>query len=263
MEKILIALIHNNEELRLRKLRPLIKSITIPSKQILFYEPPIQVENRFKFFKVFMVSIRYLFVSISWSFFCKAPTYKPIFREIFNVYKTKKRYLDYKRKVGIVHEISLKHLRSWHHMVKNDFDYLVVFESDTVISDLDQFCAILGQGLEFLRSKKNTLLLLGNGYQLKELNVRLDEVKVQGNFTIIDHGLTNTLFAYAVHRRAAQLILKEISNYPSFIPFIAMDWLINHSFIKLEGKNIVFNTLICNKEIVEHGSRIGKNSSWQ
>ena len=246
-------------------IRPSIEALKVESQEISFFTPPVQKENHFSFISILRNSCMYFHVVKKYnSYLMKSKSnYHLIIREIFNVYLSRKRYLDYKRKVGVIHEISLKHLRSWQFLIDQDFDYLLVFESDSEIKDLKKLSTTLVSGINFLDNNVNTLFLLGEGFSFEKLGIENLPILTQEGLHVVDLGITNTLFAYMIHRDAARLIVREINSFPSDIPFISFDWLVNLSFINLKEKNLKFKTLISSNNVVNHGSRLGRNPSWQ
>jgi GR25 family glycosyltransferase involved in LPS biosynthesis len=159
--------------------------------------------------------------------------------------------------------VSLKHQTAWQQFQESDSDALLVLESDAAwIEDASEEIAEL---LDLLPGSGPTYLNLAGGLELEQLGIELltktMEVAPRPNTKAFSKPVTNTSCAYAINQDLADSFLSYIKSFPEQ-ESLGIDWLINAVFLELARQRQEVTCVHSYPPILHHGSMTGISSSW-
>jgi hypothetical protein len=265
-QEFIIALIHNNEKDRLSNIIPKLKELKLNMYKKTIIEYATQNKIEYSFLQVIKCTLLFVITSIKWhKYLNKKINLSFIFESlaILSSFSTYKKYIKHRYKLAITHEISSKHLTALRDFVDSNSNYVLIFESDAEIYDVNKLENALLESIELFDIYVNSYALIAEGFNDSKLGIREIPKKLNGSFYIYDKPFSNTLCAYFMNRETAKLILNEILTYPCDVPFFGFDWLFNYSFIRLVKKGRQIKCLTYNGKLVGHGSLIETTQSWQ
>jgi len=254
--RITFALIHNFEMERLAYLRPILDLISknFEAKFIEVHEQRMPVKNDIQF-KI--RKIRNLLIECRWSYANSSTRGLRLglrlARGIISAVLTKLS-LDNKIKFCIEDMVSRKHLKVLEKFVESDSEFLVVFESDTVVSNLESLHKTLSY--IFSSAEQIDFFMISWPYSIKDLLLteKYTQIERAPGIHSIDLFTTNTLSAYAISQNLASEILAWFnSSMRDLAPPI--DWAFNQVFFELNRSNLLPpRTLFANPESATNGS---------
>ena len=269
--KIIISLIHNNEEERLSLVRPQINDLILKLKnkmEVRFCE--ISWQPILKPASLYVGLLKDL---ASWELSREWAKHREITNKLLLIdflFLIKKEFIKYILKPEISKEwlntctkelfLSEKHLKAFTLALEDKADYLLVFESDTVFKkdSIDKISALL-DNLE-TTNKIPTYIDLAGGIQINELKIDKLELKKDKDFRYYKKPVTNTTGCYLVNQGQ----LKIFNNYLATTPmlrYIAADWLLNKLFMLQIKTGIISECRHANPPFFNHGSVTGEFQS--
>jgi hypothetical protein len=166
--------------------------------------------------------------------------------------------------------VSRKHIETLDKFLDSESDYLVVFESDSVIQYLEQLCAQIIKSASYSNSYE--ISLFNSHFTLDELgisprNVAKKERIYQSKETTSEihaysvlHLHTNTLCCYGIPRQLA-LALKPKLELIEKRPLPPADWMFDQAFDLVYEENktskIEFRSTFFYPPLVDNGSLLG------
>lgn len=262
-KKILISLIHNNNQDRLSYIKPkiekLIDLIGYNHKVDLIessYQPSIK---GISFATFFIKEIIFFILDRKWTkyrgykekpFIIKFPFFMLILlKKIFN----KKEYNNLKRVYEIEIYLNNKHTKSYLYAIENKYDYLFVFEDDVIFKDdsLEKFSSFI----DSLPIPRNDFLYvdMAGGLNLEDLRIDKLNYKNDNLFKYFSKSVTNTSACYLMNMRQFEYSYFVILQNPLF-RYLPSDWLLNAIFIKQEKDQIKTDCFHFYPSIFSHGS---------
>jgi len=258
-----VVLIHNEEVERLKSIRPALKNI-VKKTSAVYLEISSQKLIKRSPIKILTRQLKYFRLQVKWAAYVKASDINFVkvnfllFKHKFGLNFIRK---EGSHRVAIEHAVSVKHLEAISNFVSrgSEEDFLVVFESDAIIDNME----ILLNAISFAREQKNKNIfyLFSSYFSPKELNLdlRLIEKTIHSNFSIVRYPryITNTSCCYGLTFELAQEIIGSVklSSKELYLP---LDWLINISFYNLfkkHKKNLRgMETIFFDPSPVTHGS---------
>jgi hypothetical protein len=196
-------------------------------------------------------------------------------REILRSAKHRKRApFTFFVQVKIEDEVSRKHIETLDKFLESESDYLVVFESDSVIRYLEQLCAQIIKSAT--HSNSYEISLFNSHFTLDELGIsprnlakkeRMYQSKETQSeiyaYTVLQLH-TNTLCCYGIPRQLA-LALKQKLELIEKRPLPPADWMFDQAFDLVyeenENTKIELRSTFFYPPFVENGSLLGTYTS--
>lgn len=284
MEQLLFVIIHNNEPSRLLYLHDALKKVAsiLISKgiEIKMLEIGAKQIPEFSNYKFLNRNVQNSWHGLKHQ---KIPLTTKILRHTKFLYLTGVEFVSSKRnrdsitklrarinKSKIEDEVSRKHIEALRliNSTYSSINYMVVFESDSVITEESIFCEEISR---MVRSRdNNTLYMFNSHHSLDELsagNVRRVAVKrieligseINSTKSFSLGGLaTNTLCCYGTSRLLANKLLFEIDSKESE-PLPPADWMFDHHLRTIQNKypEILFETRFYFPPLIKNGSLVG------
>ena len=280
MQKVLIALIHNEEQSRLEYLNNELELIKLMLIRWGYFPRIIKVggggaSNRESYSKYAIVRrmlnneiyaiknldfgqvsrFAHLCRQIKQLVFLMIQYYKP-----FNAKRLNQRF----NKIRIEDEVSRKHLSVMSEFLKAEEDYLVVFESDSIISNREALCLEIRELIDRPDTKKITLF--NSHFSFEELNISPEVARLVWSDHIsnlkyeVPFLATNTLCSYGMSKVFASVLMAQFEKKNKF-PLPPADWMFDQAFkeitIFMNGVTRDFKTVFYYPPLVENGSLKG------
>jgi hypothetical protein len=275
-QKILISLIHNNDDERLSIIRPQIENLISQlnkKSNVVFLEMSEQpVFSSINLFTAILRDIMFWRLDRDWK------RYREIRNNIFLydlfllIFKIIKKYIfqiySYKKIIktsSIEIFVTDKHIRSFLGAFEDKYDYLLIFEDDAIFKDnsvnrlLDLF--------EDLEDQNKPLYIdLAGGFSFAELRVDRLNLLEDSGFIHFSKPVTNTACCYLINRKQIEIFNLYIMKNP-VLRYLSIDCLMNRLFIlqyesTKRGEGGVTFCYHSIPSIFGHGSMIGKFKSW-
>lgn len=262
-----VALVHNNEIERLNYLRPNLKqlcdNLKIPEPLEYSYQSLRELSWPSLFYRAFVYSLirgrheTYLDCNHQW---------KAIYQELRSHFRSLikfKNYGLYRKHISIESAVSKKHFYLFSKFVDSKADYLLVFENDAIIENLNSLVSSLSELTRYVEPRNYVFGILGGGlshFQLHTTNVAQKKI---GNLIYSDKAYTNTAVAYVITRNFATILNQKYQESNSIKQSIPIDWLLNSFFAELSHQGIQSSAIQFEHDPVIHGSRVGLFKSWQ
>lgn len=264
--KILLGIVHNNEQERLDYLLNELPKLQNPGFYFQIIDYGIQVEKSINLVSTLKKTFSVLDYTIRWAKYTKQSIFKKLKGEV----RTQMSFMlggkagrKKLRKINIICDaVSRKHFGLMEDFLEGDAEYLIVLESDALLPDpvkMNQSLALLtlSQSSDF---PLWVSFVQPNPKSQGEIKGFLDSAS---GLITQEKPWSNTACAYMVNRKLASLFINKHSNrINSKYPALPIDWLLNSTFLHLtkaeleSGRYFEFDT-----GPVIHGS-IQTSSSW-
>ena len=284
MAQLLIALIHNNEEQRLKYLRGKLDEIEMSlirsGSEVCRIEIgnlPAKKFGTIAFVKRIFKNEKYY---ISKRKLKPMPKVLRVSRIVFfltrnfvlQVFKSEKKKDDFKRqffrKLRIEDEVSRAHLIAIEEFLESKSDYLVVFESDAVVRDSGKLCIEINRHAEFTKSLE--ICLFNCHFTFDELGITPpssegNNIPNEKPLPEIAHEIpfltTNTTCCYGMPRQLAILLKSKIEGQQQNGALPPPDWMFDEAFREIDEQNKMdkrtSKSVFYFPTLVENGSLIG------
>ena len=271
MSKLLISLIHNNEEMRLSYIKPHINKLVSDLKETMnvqFLEisqqPDLEpVSLRLGFFR----NLMYWKLNREWMSYKKTANKFFLYSFLVFIFNSIKTYAfnpniskKWLKSCAIEMIVTDKHIRAFANALENKADYLLVFEDDAVFKD-DSINKLLDLLKELDTDKKPTYIDLAGGCDFDDLGIDKIESKRNEKFRYYSKPVTNTACCYLVNQKQLEQFNYFLTRKPT-LRYIGIDWLLNKLFILQSKKNILSNCRHSDPPIFSHGSVTGEFKPW-
>ena len=141
--------------------------------------------------------------------------------------------------------------------------FALVLESDAEIFDVNKLEKFLLQVIKCYQLTDQIFVVVGEGLEYSKLGINSIPKLNFDSLYLYDRAFSNTTVAYFLNKKTAHLIVEEILQYPTHMPFVGSDWLLNYAFIRLNKKKEVIRCITPKEVVIGHGSRTGISESWQ
>jgi len=257
---ILIAIVHNNELIRLNYLRPKMqKVLTLLTENAIVMEcctsleiAPTKLDFILRDLKMKMLRFRFdSFVQQTLNSEFRHSKFKKI-SQIFRSSQTNRS--RYFAELDLV----VKHIEAWEHFLNSSASHLVLLESDAIISDEKNLAEFLNNLCDI---SSEDFVSLSWPFTTSQLGIRDSSIEHRPNYFQVGILITNTTAGYVLSRNLAAKLVKVIQE-SRLERLLAIDWLMNQVFMQIQkqdGKNR--NTIVPNRELVINGSLVGRYES--
>ena len=221
---IMLTLIHNNEIERLEYIRPILDSIC-NTKLINFSF--FEVSNQSNIYYSPLIIIKCFFVKQN--FVKLIRLFKSAVKTLPSRDLIASKFKEIESQVAAEDHLSRKHKITYEQFLETDCEFLLVFESDSVFVDSKTFVSELISVISII--DKNTIVLIGGLYSIKELKLTAQKSYLYNDFSIhvVPGHHTNTTVGYLLDRHVARSLL---ANWPDKEPYGPIDWLIKRNLEK-------------------------------
>ena len=271
MTKIVVALIHNNNEERNARVRPnvekladqLRKSFEVESLEF-SYQPNLVPHTKVT---AFLRDVLFEFLERRWQVYLERPSWS-WFKTVRNLRKVASRYLNNPedaarccRSGAIDAFVTNKHLRSWEACMERGADYLIVLEDDAVFhcDSIDRITSALDKALY---ARRPAYIDLAGGFSASTLQIEHLARERDDRFVQYRKMVTNTACAYLLNSNMIERSLSILLSRP-YYRLITIDWLMNRLFMDLEDSGIHGLCFHTDPLALQHGSFTGDFSAWE
>lgn len=269
--KIVVTLIHNNDQERLSAIRgniqELVSTLNNRGYQTIYFESHYQPEitEKEKFFvESFIKSIAYWKIGRNWNKYKKSKNRFLPFDLAVLIARLIKNYSFKNRRDKIIrrHKVEIfltnKHIESLNTAAKEKADIMIAFEDDAVFKE-DSIKKIVSLLENYGQDEKKIYFDLAGGCNLQELGYENILERKEGNVHFYSKLVTNTTCAYIINRKTYLACIDFVIKKPHY-RYIAIDWLCNAFFMHRETKDEGIVSLCAHSHppILEHGSATGK-----
>lgn len=268
-KKVLISLVHNNNQDRLSYIKPnLGKLINIAGDKykVDFLESSYQPSLKgMRFSLFFLKEFIFFILDRKWTKYRKYSQKPFVIKFPFFIINLLKKYLNKQIYCNLkrIYEIEIyltgKHIRSYLDAIENNYDYLIVFEDDVIFKD-DSF-EKFSKFLDILPSFNDNLLYvdIAGGLSLEDLKVDKLNYKNDDLFKYFSKPVTNGTACYLMNRKQFEYAYSIILKNP-LLRYLPSDWLLNTIFLKQEKDQIASDCCHFYPNLFSHGS---VNGSYQ
>lgn len=264
MKKIVISLIHNNNEDRLAYIRPKIKSLMFELQNIVDVEYYEFFGDKYIGDINFISSIKrdwfYLKLNRDWNDYKKSKNRLLVFDFFIFIFKTFLRYFvknkreKYLKFFKVECYITKNHILSLLNAQGQSADYLLVFEDDAIFKP-DSINKLVDLINNNKRNNDNIPLYvdLAGGNNLDEIKVKRLEYKRDSFFRYYKKPITDTVCCYLINKKQIDIFCRFLDKFPK-LSYIGIDWMFNKIFIMEERDNIKTLCFHSDPSFFEHGS---------
>jgi len=198
-----------------------------------------------------------------------------ILKFVLQVFKSAKKRDDFKRqffrKLRIEDEVSRAHLKGLEEFLESKSDYLVVFESDSVVRDSEKLCNEINRHAKL--TKLLEICLYNSHFSFEELGINHKnlpqnegiEIPSAKSFPEIAREIpfltTNTTCCYGMSRQLAYLLKSKIESQHQKGALPPPDWMFDEAFREIDKQNNrekrTSKSVFYFPTLVENGSLIG------
>ena len=265
-QTVFISLVHNYEHDRLSRILPKLSKLQIGSNQILLKQYSKQTIKNYKFLQVLKHLFFFTWLYIKWTIYLGKKKSWSFIKEVLVIFKPltgREQYKNFKKRLAITNEATQKHVTLLTEFICSPAVYALVLESDAEIFDVNELEKFLLQVIKCYDLSDHIFGVVGEGLDYSKLGINSIPMLDFGSLYLYDRAFSNTTVAYFLNKKTADLIVKEILQYPVHVPFVGSDWLLNYAFIKLNKKKKIIKCIIPKEAVIGHGSRAGSSESWQ
>lgn len=264
--KICIALIHNNDQVRLKYIRPLLEKLKkelSPRYEAEIFEISEEIdETSHKTWVMIWTKLLYWKINREW---IRYKLLKPrsilldvaiLSRRLILAFFNRKWE---NRRTMIQAFVIDKHLKSWNTFLDKKADYSIFFEDDAIFKT-DTVLRLKTFLQELNKYKDRPIYLDFAGGNTPEVNkVHKLELKRSKYKIYYKKPVTNTACVYLMNRLSAQIFYIELLRFP-WLRIIGIDWILNKMFILTASK---YNYLCFHADpyIFDNGSITGAYKS--
>lgn len=239
--RINICLIHNYEKDRIKNIQILIKKLVneLEKKNIEITLSEVSYQNDYNayyenFFKSFVLILRKYYILLKWYRYLKLRQMKilllffliglQILKEITKIKKLYKRFY-------IEDSLTRKHINALTEFRNVDeYDYLLVFESDAIFNPLQ-----ISQAIPFIKNNQVDWCVLGGEFDCKDLLLDRILSYQKNQYYITQKPVTNGTTAYLISKSFVNTLnLLEVHSSKQYKLFIPADFFLNSLFINLK-----------------------------
>jgi hypothetical protein len=271
MPKVILALIHNNNEDRNQVIWPLLINL----KEFLAkkgsdshfldvsYQPHLTPHSGVL---AFMRDFLYHFVDRDWLRYREVRSLFPLrhLSGFFVKILAKGRYSNgsaWRRSSAVETALSDKHIRAWSAFLDTDADFLFCFEDDAVFKeDSNQRIALLLESLYSEYFDRPIYVDLAGGCALDELQIQALQTQRDSLFRHYSRPVTNTTCAYLMSRPLVEKFHETLVKRP-WLRLLGADWMLNALMIRLQKDGVSCDCMHADPSIFIHGSVSGKYAS--
>lgn len=272
--KIMLALIHNNNEQRNAYLRPRLAEL---SAMLSNYFDVNQAEISYQAqlvphsLKVSIYRELICFQLMNAFYSSNKIGGRNKIKEIIGFLRhIAKRYFLYRGKDLVLHQrksatevfVTDKHISAWRNFLDSDSDILLCFEDDVILPKdsarelvtlLEQRIVEMCIGAEFID--------LAGSFDIQVLDNTAIKSLPNQRLNAYFPGFSNTACSYLLTKGMAKLFYAELGKN-ALLRLIAVDWLINKLFILLSKSNDEYHCFHAKPPYFLHGSASGAYLSW-
>jgi hypothetical protein len=272
MPKLILALIHNNNEQRNAVIKPRLALLTellekkgVPSYYVdISYQPQIVAHTPAL---AFIRDVLYHFVDHEWLRYRDLRLRSPMrynagfLRKIF----FRGRYSNgsaWRRSSSIETAVTDKHIRAWLAFLETDADFLICFEDDAVFKeDSNLRIALLLESLYSEYLDRPIYVDLAGGCALDALQIQALQTQRDSLFRHFKRPVTNTACAYLMSRSLVAKFHETLVVRP-WLRLLGVDWMMNALMVHLQRGGINCNCMHADPTIFNHGSVSGEYAPW-
>jgi len=270
--KILVSLIHNNNQDRLLIIKPNIDKLIFELRKNnnvefseISWQPNLEpVSHKLGFFRDLM----YWKLNREWTKYRENKNLFLIFDFFLFILRMIKKYIfnsnitrNWLQSCAIELFVSSKHINAYKIALENKADYLLVFEDDAIFKEesLNKLVG-LSNNLE-INDKSPIYIDLGGGCNFNELKIDNLELRRDKNFRYYKKPVTNTACCYLVNQEQLKLFNNYLVKNP-ILRYIGIDWLLNKMFIMQSKAGVVSTCFHADPHFFNHGSVTGQFKPW-
>lgn len=272
--KIVIALIHNNDENRLTYIKPKINALIIELQKEMsvdFFEVSWQPDLKpVKLRTAFFRDVMYWKLDREWNRYKKTKNnfflidfqsiVKNSIRKYFLNSDVARRWA---RACAIEMYVTDKHLRAFSGALECRADYLLCFEDDAVFMEYSIRNVV--RSLNDLKNRPNEIPIyidLAGGCQLKDIKIGKLESKRDGNFIYYSKSVTNTACCYLTNRVQLENFMYFLTRHP-LLRYVGIDWCMNKLFMLQSKHGSKSDCFHAYPHFFKHGSVTGECKPWE
>lgn len=280
MQKLLIALIHNEEAVRLKYLNNEIELIKLRLQRWGYLPRIIKIggggykrknHSKHAILRRMVINETYVIKNLDLRGADRILQICRIFKKILKVMcrnyllPSSKEISNAFRKIQIEDEVSRKHLLVLEKFSNSEEDYLIVFESDSLVINREEFCLEIHETIQ--RAESKTISLFNSHFPLDELNIlsknlklirskHMSNLKYEAPFLA-----TNTLCSYGMAKNIASIFLEKCKENTKN-PLPPADWMFDQAFKEISfAFPHEYKTIFFYPSLVENGSLKGRYTS--
>lgn len=256
--KLMISLIHNNDEARLRQIIPFLNQLkaNLPSG---FQAELIEISKQPEII-AYPLWLTLLTKCFYWQINRQWQSYKLIKPRniILDLVILLRRLIltslhqNYEnRRLAVYAILTNKHLEVWNYFFNSDADFLISFEDDAVFKR-DSITTFKKFLKEVKLKDKPVYLDLGGGNPPEVNKVDTLEIKSDELHKYYKKPVTNTACCYLINKKTAAIFIDSLIRRP-WLRLLGVDWLMNELFILSVPKHKYF-CFHASPSIFKHGS---------
>lgn len=271
MNKICLALIHNDNTERNTKIIPALRGLQacLASRQFdvrlieVAYQPEVKPHSRFM---AILRDVTYQVTAYNWQRYCGlSPSLLKHMAILLHKTIQVGRYSvggNWRRSSAIEVTVTDKHIRAWANFLDMDQDFLICFEDDAVFRS-DSTHRIVNLLEELKQEKQEPLIYvdLAGGCSLDALQIHGLQASQDEYFRYYKKPVTNTACVYLMSSSLAATFYKTIVFRPWF-RLIGVDWMMNALMIRMEQECRGCVCMHADPSIFKHGSVTGEYTPW-
>ncbi len=273
MQKVLIALIHNNNEERNARIHPDIESLVKRLKNTFdveyrefCYQPELKPHSRIT---AFLRDTLYEVLDSRWLRYRRQPP-KRLLKTLRNLKKIALKYVpdseDGRRRchAGAIEVfVTSKHMRAWNACMESGCEFIFVFEDDAVFGEesIEKVAAALDTASKE-SDERPVYVDLAGGLPVSILQIGHLEQERQNGLVRYEKMVTNTACAYLLNRDLIDRSMQFLLLKP-YYRLMGIDWLMNRFFMEFEKTGAMGACFHFDPPALGHGSFTGEFEAWQ
>jgi hypothetical protein len=275
INRVCLALIHNNNVLRNAYIRPQLENLLgsmgphiVASKIEASFQSEVRPHSTAM---VFMRDLMYRKLDRDWHRYRLLQPHA-LLRDVvgflkcsFIKYIIKRDELGepWKKNSAVEVMVTAKHVRTWGNFLDSDADFLLCFEDDAVFKDdsyqkVNELLKLLAEN----HRSKPCYIDLGGGCRLSDLIIEHLEEDQDESYRYYSKPVTNTACAYLMSRQLVAIFHTILTRRP-WLRLMGIDWMMNSLFISMANDGIECVCMHADPTIVNHGTTTGEYVSWQ